>query len=47
MLVNISRFGHYLHLIYSTELEVKDTNATQTSDSYLELYLEVDKREED
>ena len=40
--MNNSRFGDYLHLIYQSELEVKDTTDTQKSASYLDLQLEID-----
>ena len=32
--------------IYSNELEVKDTTDTQKFASYLDLYIEIDKRDE-
>ena len=35
-----SRLAHYLHHIYSNELEVKDSTDTQKSASYLDLHLE-------
>jgi hypothetical protein len=35
------RFGDYLHLIYSNELEVKDTTDTQNSVSYRDIHLEI------
>jgi hypothetical protein len=34
--------GDYLHLIYLSEHEIKDTTHTQKSASYLDLYLEID-----
>ena len=37
-----SRFGNNLHLIYTNELEVKDTTDTQKSASYIDLHLEID-----
>jgi len=37
--MNNSRFGDYLHRIYSYELDVKDT---QKFTSYLNLHLEID-----
>ena len=37
-----SRFGDYPHLIYSNELEVKDTTDPQQSASYFDLYPEID-----
>ena len=37
-----SRFGNNLHLIYTNELEVKDTTDTQMSASYIDLHLEID-----
>ena len=39
--LNNSRFGDYLHRIYPSELEVKDTTDTQKSASYLDLHLEI------
>ena len=41
-----SRFGNYLHLIYPNELDVKVTNDIQKSASYLDLHLEIDKRDD-
>jgi hypothetical protein len=35
------RFGDYLHLIYSNELEVKDIIDTQNSVSYRDIHLEI------
>jgi hypothetical protein len=35
------RFGDYLDLIYSNELEVKDTTDTQNSVSYRDIHLEI------
>jgi hypothetical protein len=40
MLRNV-RFGDYLDLIYSNELEVKDTTDTQNSVSYRDFHLEI------
>ena len=40
--LNNSRFGDYLHRIYPTELEVKDTTDIQKSASYLDFHLEID-----
>jgi len=34
------RLGHYLHHIYSNELEIKDSTDTQKSASSLDLHLE-------
>ena len=42
--LNNERFGDYLHLIYPSELEVKDTTDTPKSASYLDLHLEIDDR---
>jgi len=42
--LNNTRFGDYLHRIYSNELEVKDTTDTQKYASYLGLHLEIDNR---
>merc|ERR1711860_20912 len=39
---NNSRFCDYLHLIYPSELEIKDTTDTPKSASYLDLHLEID-----
>jgi hypothetical protein len=39
-----SRFGdYYLHCIYPNVLDVKDTTDTQSSASYFDLHLEIDK----
>ena len=35
-------FRDYLHLIYPTELEIKETTDTTSSASYLDLYLYID-----
>ena len=35
-------FGDYLHSIYPSKLEIKDTTITQRSVSYLDLLLEID-----
>jgi hypothetical protein len=35
------RFGDYLDLIYSNELEVKDITDTQNSVSYRDIHLEI------
>ena len=40
--LNNSRFCDYLHLIYPSELEIKDTTDTPKSASYLDLHLEID-----
>ena len=37
--------GYYLLLIYSNELEVKDTTDSQKSASYLDLHIEISYRE--
>ena len=37
------KFGDYVHLIYPSELEIKDTTESLHSASYLDLYLEIDK----
>jgi len=42
--LNNHQFKDYLHLIYPTELEIKDTTETTTSASYLDLYLSIDNR---
>ena len=36
------KFGDYVHLIYPSELEIKDTTESLHSASYLDLYLEID-----
>ena len=41
--LNNNRFKDYLHLIYPSELEIKDTTNTDNSASYLDLFLEIDK----
>ena len=38
-----AKFGEYVHLIYPSELEIKDTTESLHSASYLDLYLEIDK----
>ena len=43
MSLNNSRFGDYLHRIYPTELEDKDTTDTQKSASYHAIHLKIDK----
>ena len=40
--INHSRFAEFLPLIYPPELEVKETNDTASSASFLDLYLEFD-----
>ena len=40
--INNSRFAKFLPLIYPPELEVKETTATASSASFLDLYLEFD-----
>ena len=42
--LNNSRFGDFLHLIYPSQLEIKDTTDTVKSASYLDLHLEIDTR---
>ena len=42
--LNSSRFWDFLHLIYPSQLEIKDTTDTVKSASYLDLYLEIDIR---
>jgi hypothetical protein len=37
--INNSRFAEFLPLIYSSELEVKETTDTASSASFLDLYL--------
>lgn len=44
LLVNISRFGLYLYLIYPTELEVKDTNDSHMS-AFLPWHLSWNQQE--
>ena len=39
LLLNNTRFGHYLHHIYSNDLESKDTTDTQRSASYRDLRI--------
>ena len=39
--MNNPPFGDYLHLIYTNEIEVKDTTDKQMSASYLDIHLEV------
>ena len=36
-----NRFSDHLHLIYQSELEIKDTTDTDKSASYLDLFLEM------
>jgi hypothetical protein len=40
--INNSRFAEFLPLIYSSELEVKETSDTASSASFLDLYLEFE-----
>ena len=40
--LNNPQFKDYLHLIYPSELEIKETTDTPTSASYLDLYLYID-----
>ena len=40
--LNCPNFKDYLHLIYPSELEIKETTDTSTSASYLDLYLYID-----
>jgi hypothetical protein len=39
---NNSRFGDFVHGIYTIELEIKDNTDTDRSASYLDLHLEID-----
>ena len=39
--LNNNRFSDHLHLIYPSELEIKDTTDTDKSASYLDLFLEM------
>ena len=41
--LNNPHFSEYLHLIYPSQLEIKDTTETRRSASYLDLFLEIDK----
>ena len=40
--LNNSRFCNFVDRIYPIELEIKDTTDTDTSASYLDIYLEID-----
>jgi hypothetical protein len=40
--LNNANFGEYVDRIYPIEHEIKDTTATNTSASYLDLHLEID-----
>ena len=40
--LNSSKFGNFVDRIYSIELEIKDTTATDWSASYLDILLEID-----
>lgn len=42
--LNNPRFNDYLHLIYPSELEIKDTTDTPSSASYLDLHLEINDK---
>ena len=44
LLLNNSKFGDYVDLIYPIELEIKDTTETERSVSYLDLHLEIDSK---
>ena len=39
--LNNSKFGNYVHRIYPTELEIKDTPDTTRSVSYIDLHLDI------
>jgi len=41
--LNNSRFGNFVDRIYPIELEIKDTTYTDSSASYLDLHLEIDR----
>lgn len=41
--LNNPHFCEYLHRIYPSELDIKDTTESRRSASYLDLYLEIDK----
>jgi hypothetical protein len=41
--INNSRFAEFLLLIYTPELEVKETTDTTSSESFFDLYLEFDE----
>jgi hypothetical protein len=40
--INNPRFADFLQLIYSPELEIKETTGTASSASFLDIYLEFD-----
>lgn len=40
--LNNPYFSQYLHLIYPSELEIKDTTDTRRTASYLDLFLNID-----
>ena len=42
--LNNTRFGDYIHRIYSNELEVQDTIDTQKYVSYIDLHLKIDSQ---
>ena len=41
--LNHSRFGDFVDRIYPIELEIKDTTDTDTSASYLDIHLKIDR----
>jgi hypothetical protein len=41
--LNTSRFGDFVDRIYPIKLEIKDTTDTDSSASYLDLHLEIDR----
>jgi hypothetical protein len=42
--INNHDFHNYVHLIYSDELEIKDTTKSDKSDSYLDILLDSNGR---
>ena len=40
--INNNNFQNYVHMIYPSELEIKDTTESRTSASYLDILLNID-----
>ena len=41
--INNNNFHNYVHMIYPSELEIKDTTESRTCASYLDILLNIDK----
>jgi hypothetical protein len=40
--INNQNFNNYVHMIYTDELEIKDTTESDKSASYLDILLNID-----